>query len=150
VGRYVSDALASKGVDHLVVDYDAAAVNRARKQTSVLYGDATSDVVLGETHPEQAILAVVALPEYEMAETVVRSIRKMAPDLDIVARVHRGEHIPQMRAAGATAVIHAEFEAGAEMIRQTLDRLGFADPDVDGYLEGVRQHRYRGTTAIAE
>jgi hypothetical protein len=48
-----------------------------------------------------------------------------------------------MRAAGADAVVHAEFEAGAEMIRQTLDCLGFPDPEVDGYIDGVRQHRYR-------
>jgi hypothetical protein len=73
----------------------------------------------------------------------VRLLKRLAPDVPVVARVHRGVDIPKMRAAGADAVIHAEFEAGTEMIRQGLDRLGFPDPEVDAYIEQVRQHRYR-------
>jgi hypothetical protein len=43
-------------------------------------------------------------------------------------------------------VIHAEFEAGTEMIRQGLDRLGFVDAEVDEYINEVRLHRYREET----
>ena len=44
-------------------------------------------------------------------------------------------------------MIHAEFEAGTEMIRQSLDRLGFADSEVDSYISKVRQERYRRESA---
>lgn len=144
VGRYVSDALRAKDVPHLVVDYDANAIARLKENgVPVVYGDATSEIVLEKAGPEQAELAIVALPEAATTEMVVRCLKEIAPNLPVVARVHRGQDIPRMRAAGADAVIHAEFEAGTEMIRQGLDRLGFSDPEVDSYIEGVRQHRYR-------
>lgn len=144
VGRYVSDALRAMGVPHRVVDYDANAVERLRGAgVTVLYGDATSEVVLKQAHPEQAELAVVALPEAATTEMAVCALKRLAPHLPIVARVHRGIDIPRIREAGADAVIHAEFEAGTEMIRQGLDRLGFPDPQVDDYIEQVREIRYR-------
>jgi CPA2 family monovalent cation:H+ antiporter-2 len=144
VGRYVSDALRAMEVPHVVVDYDGSAVARlSAAGTPAVYGDATSEVVLKYAHPERAELAVVALPEAAMTEMAVRLLKRVAPELPVVARVHRGVDIPRVRAAGADAVIHAEFEAGVEMIRQGLDRLGIPDPRVDAYLEGVRQHRYR-------
>jgi len=144
VGRYVSDALRAMEVSHVIVEYDPAAVARMRAVgVPVIYGDATSDVVLAQACPEQARLAVVALPEAGMTVMAVRTLKRLAPQLQVVGRVHRGNDIPPVRAAGADAVIHAEFEAGTEMIRQTLDRIGFPDPTVDRYLEDVRQHRYR-------
>ncbi|HZO90895.1 MAG TPA: cation:proton antiporter [Chthonomonadaceae bacterium] len=144
VGRYVSDALRAKSVPHVVVDYDAEALEGVRAaQVGVIYGDASSEIVLAQTQPQHLELAVVALPEAAVTEMAVRTLRHSAPDLPVVARVHRGQDISRMRQAGAEAVIHAEFEAGTEMIRQALDRLGFADPEVDAYIEEIRQRRYR-------
>ena len=147
IGRYVSDALRAKEVAHLVVEFDGQSAARCRRNgVPVLFGDATSPTVLEAAHPQTAELAVVALPEAGMTEITVRELKAMAPNLQVVARVHRGIYIPRIRAAGADAVIHAEFEAGTEMIRQGLDRLGFGDREVDNYIEEVRQHRYRSTT----
>lgn len=144
VGRYVSEALQAKKVPHVVVEYDAESVARLRERgVPVVYGDASSATVLEQATPHCAELAIVALPEAAVTEIAVRELKQLAPDLPVVARVHRGVDIPRMRAAGADAVIHAEFEAGTEMIRQGLDRLGFPDPEVDTYIDFVRQHRYR-------
>ena len=73
---------------------------------------------------------------------LVGGLAARALRLPVAVRVHRGVDIPRMRQAGADAVIHAEFEAGMEMIRLGLDRLGFPDPEVDAYIKAVRQHRY--------
>ncbi len=110
---------------------------------TTVYGDATSATVLEQANPRAAELAIVALPEVHVTELAVRELKALAPDLPVVARVHRGEDIPLLRAAGAEAVIHGEFEAGTEMIRQSLDRLGFTTNDVEDYIDDVRQHRYR-------
>jgi predicted solute-binding protein len=48
-----------------------------------------------------------------------------------------------VRKAGADTVVHAEFEAGAEMIRQGLERLNFPLADVEQYLHRLRLRRYR-------
>jgi len=144
VGRYVSDALLARGISHAIVDFDPFAVDKRRERgVPVIYGDATSESVLAQLHPEKAELAVIALPEADATEMALRLLKRMAPKLPVVARVHRGRDIPRMRRAGADAVIQAEFEAGMEMVRQTLDRLGAPDPEVDAHIARVREHRYR-------
>jgi CPA2 family monovalent cation:H+ antiporter-2 len=127
-----------------VVDYDLSVLSALRDESvRVIYGDATSQTVLESAKPECVELIVVALPEADMTLMAIRLLREMAPDVPVIARVHRGKDIPRIRQAGADAVIHAEFEAGTEMIRQTLDRLGFPDPEVDEYILNVRLLRYR-------
>lgn len=144
VGRYVSDALRAKQIPHCVIDYDLSVLSSLRDETvRVIYGDATSQTVLESAKPDCVELTVVALPEADMTLMAIRLLREMAPDVPVIARVHRGKDIPRIRQAGADAVIHAEFEAGTEMIRQTLDRLGFPDPEVGDYIHHVRLRRYR-------
>lgn len=144
VGRYLSNALRAKGVAHAVVDFDGAAAARLRENGArLIYGDATSEAVLAQAEPHCADLAMIALSDAETTEIALRLLKRLAPDLRVVVRVRRGMDIPRMRTAGADAVVHAEFEAGTEIIRQGLDRLGFPDPEVDAYIEEVREQRYR-------
>jgi len=150
VGRYVSDALRAKGVDHRCVDIDFVAVERLRANgVPIVYGDASSREVLKKVHPEQMKLAVVALPESAMTEAAVRHLRTLAPDLPIAARVRRGIDIPRMRAAGATIVVHGEFESGAEMIRLSFEALGFDLLSIEQYIDEVRSLRYRETPEVS-
>jgi CPA2 family monovalent cation:H+ antiporter-2 len=144
VGRYVSDSLRAKSVPHVVVELDAHALERLRSLgVPTVYGDAASPTILDQTRFPEAELVIVSLPDASTTEAAVRHLRSGSKKTRIVARVHRGNDIPRVRAAGADAVVHAEFEAGTEMIRQGLDRLGFPDAEVDAYIEGVRQHKYR-------
>jgi CPA2 family monovalent cation:H+ antiporter-2 len=144
VGRYLSDALRATNVAHVVIDFDGSATARLRENGARLIdGDATSEAVLTQAKPDCAELAVIALSEAETTEIALRLLKRLAPELPVVVRVRRGVDIPRMRAAGADAVVHAEFEAGTEVIRQGLDRLGFPDPTVDAYIETVREKRYR-------
>jgi monovalent cation:H+ antiporter-2, CPA2 family len=144
VGRYVSDAMRALGIGHVVVDFDSVAIARLKENdVPVLFGDASAIDVIEQAHPHKSKLAVVALPEASLTHMAIKALRQLAPDLRIAARVRRGADIPRMREAGADVVIHGEFESGVEMIRQTLDHLGFSDDEVDTYVEEVRQHRYR-------
>jgi CPA2 family monovalent cation:H+ antiporter-2 len=144
VGRYVSDALRAKGVPQIVVDYDAYATEQRRARgIPVIYGDATSEVVLKEALQPSIKLAVVALPETEMTQMAIRLLKKLAPDLRVIARVHRGAAIPYVREAGADMVFHAEFETATGMIREGLSGLGVSDKEIETYLDEIREDRYR-------
>lgn len=145
VGRYVSNALLAQRVPHVVVDYNQTLLAPlVERGLPFLYGDASSEPVLLQTHPERAAIAIVALPEAATTERAVRTLRRLAPHLHIVARIHRGEQIPVLRAAGADGVVHGEFETGTEMIRQTLRSLGVDEGEVQGYIIQMRAERYRG------
>jgi CPA2 family monovalent cation:H+ antiporter-2 len=139
VGHAVSDALLEQGVWHVVVDYDPAAIARLRDWgMPAVYGDASSEPVLAQALSPEAEIAVVALPEAATTERAVRTLRRLAPDLRILARVHVDEEIPRLQAAGANGVVYGEFETGTEMIRETLGFLGVEATTVDRYIGALR------------
>lgn len=144
VGRYVAEALQTHNIPHLVVEFDANSAARLREGgTQVLYGDATEEAVLRHARLKSADLVILALPEATSTLLALRHIRTLSPEAKVIVRVHRGDDIPVMRAAGASQVIHGEFEAGVEVIQQTLDHLELPMETVDVYLDAIRQHRYR-------
>jgi CPA2 family monovalent cation:H+ antiporter-2 len=144
VGRHVSDALRAKGVPQVVVDYNASVVSRLRDLgVPVVYGDATSEVVLARVHPKRVELAVVALPEASMTLMAVTLLKRLRPNLPVVVRVHRGVDIPRVRKAGADAIFHAEFEAATGVIRHVLGHLHCPHEEIDTYIEEIRKFRYR-------
>jgi CPA2 family monovalent cation:H+ antiporter-2 len=144
VGRYVSDALRAKGVPHVIVDYDAVAVSRLRGVgVPVIYGDATSEIVLSKARPKSVEMAIIALPDASMTQMALSLLKRMNPELPVLVRVHRGIDIPRMRKYGADAVFHAEFEAATEMIRDALERLEQPLEEIDAYIAEIRQFRYR-------
>ena len=144
LGKHVSQALSSREIPHVVVDYDASVVARLRGAgVPVVYGDATSEVVLKAAVPASVELAVVALPEANMTPIAVRVLRRLWPCLPMVARVHHGVSIPKVRAAGATEVVHAEFEAATAIIRHGLAQLGCPVDETEEYIDQIRAVRYR-------
>jgi CPA2 family monovalent cation:H+ antiporter-2 len=144
IGEYVSHALKTHDVPHVVTEYDPARIAHLRAAgIPFVYGDASAEPVLAQTRPHRADMAIVALPEAATTERAVRLLRRLAPHIRIVARIHRGEEIPRLRAAGADGVVYAEFEAGTEMIRQALGSLGVSGGDVETYIGAIRADRYR-------
>jgi CPA2 family monovalent cation:H+ antiporter-2 len=145
VGKHVSQALSARDIPHIVVDYDADVIARLRGVgVPVVYGDATSEIVLAKATPPSVELAVVALPEAGMTPIAVGVLQRLKPDLPIIARVHHGAYIPRVRAAGADEVVHAEFEAATSIIRHGLTRLGCPEDETEAYIEEIRRVRYRG------
>lgn len=144
VGRYLSEALASMGVAHVAVDYDETAFHHPHSDNVlVLYGDASSDIVLQRAGAHKVQLAIVALPDGDAAAMVVKRLKQMEPNLPIIARVHRGKDMAKIREAGAIAVIFGEFEAASEMIRESLVRLGFDPLQVMDFLVQKRREQYK-------
>jgi CPA2 family monovalent cation:H+ antiporter-2 len=145
VGRHVSDTLLALGVPQLVVDYDKGALDHRRKRGAVaMFGDASSEDLLEQTHPETAKLSVVTLPDAGATEAAVRALQRLAPDVPILARVHHGDNLRSLRQAGADIVVHTEFEAAMRMVRDTLTVLGFPESEADAQINALRLGRYPG------
>jgi Trk K+ transport system NAD-binding subunit len=116
---------------------------RARGIKAV-FGDAAHDGVLSAADAHDARLAVVAIPESDRAEIVVRELRRMNAAMTILARSDRSEARERLMAAGATEVIQPELEAASTLIRHALKSLDLPREPVLAYLD-----RFRGAMDAA-
>lgn len=140
VGSLVSQAMREKCILHRVVEYDATRRSALLAEgIPVVYGDALSEVVLQSALGPEIELVVVALPETSMTQMAVRKLKQLAPELRLVACVHRHTDAERARQAGADDVTYAEQEVAAAIIRHGFERLGLPELEIAEYVRQLRE-----------
>lgn len=143
VGRYTADVLRRLELPSVVVERDAHRMDELKAGgLPVIFGDAASPVVLEAAGVHRARLLLVAVSAAIDVETIVRGARQLNPRLPIVARATRLGQLAVLRTLGIFEVVQPEFEAGLEMVRQTLLRFGFAAADIEQLSDAVRNEQY--------
>jgi CPA2 family monovalent cation:H+ antiporter-2 len=130
-------------IPRLEVEQDIGRVTELQRQAiPTLYGDAANSDILSQVHLKQARAVIVTLPDEAAAAIVVATARAEAPHVPILVRASTKEGVHQLFALGAQHVIYPELEGGLEMIRETLDHLGYLESDVQEYTNAVRRSHY--------
>jgi CPA2 family monovalent cation:H+ antiporter-2 len=107
-----------------------------------VYGDAAAEPVLGAAGVDRARLFIVTLPDPVGARLVIERVRRLNPDLHVVARSTSAEHLEDLGRLGVYEAVQPEFEAGLELGRQALVHLGIGAGEVQRFSDGVRRERY--------
>jgi CPA2 family monovalent cation:H+ antiporter-2 len=81
----------------------------------------------------------VTLTDVSQGEAVAVAARQISPRLDIVVRGAEEESHLRLREAGASEVVHGEFEVGMEFVRHTLHRFGVPSQEVQALLARRRR-----------
>ncbi|NJP06925.1 MAG: hypothetical protein HC837_15560 [Chloroflexaceae bacterium] len=143
IGRHIAEALAELGHPYLVIEQDWLHAEHARQQGApVIYGDASNAVILAGARLERARVAVVTAPDPGLQRLITQQIRNQCPEVPIIVRSNRVEHLPLLYKDGANDVIVPTFEGGLEMLRQTLTRLGVTVEAIQTYTDAVHCERY--------
>jgi len=144
VAQELADALERRRFRYVVVEYDVGIVRRLRARgIPVVYGDAANPQVLEHAGVDHAVLVAVLVADPTTAEAVTRYARAHGPRIDIVARAADTRDVGRLRDAGATEVVQPEFEAGVEVIRHTLGRLGVSGLELQNITAGRRTSFYQ-------
>lgn len=139
VGSAVGEALETFGIRFVVIERDPDVVRGLRsRDVPCLFGDAAQPRLLEEAGAARASLVVVALPEMDRAQLVVRGVRARSPHVPILARAHSASGRDGLREAGATEVIEPELEAAATLIRHALRQLAQPQSRILDYLTRFR------------
>jgi CPA2 family monovalent cation:H+ antiporter-2 len=143
VGSYTADVLTRLNLPSVVIELDGFAAERAREAgLAVIYGDASSAVVLEAAGIHRARLLLVTVPAAFDVESIVRRARQLDPGLRIVARAAQLAQLDTLRALGVYELVQPEFEAGLEMVRQTLAQFGVPTLEIQSFTDGVRREHY--------
>jgi len=123
VGREFARVLHEHGVPLVVIDGEDLLVDRARADgLPAILGNAVNENVLREAAPERAHMALLAIPNALEAGEIIATLRKVNPNLSIVARGHSDIEVKHLLEHGADAAVMAERELAhsfAEMVMAT-------------------------------
>ena len=123
VGREFARLLHEHGVPLVVIDDEDTLIDRARADgLPAIRGNAVNESVLREAAPERAHMALLAIPNALEAGEIIATLRRVNPELSIVARGHSDNEVKHLLAHGADAAVMAERELAhsfAEMVMAT-------------------------------
>jgi CPA2 family monovalent cation:H+ antiporter-2 len=144
VGELVGHALAQLAVPYLVVEADLDRVRRlASAGIAAVWGDAGQREVLELAHIATARAVVIAVPDESTALVATAAARQRSETVPILVRARSGGEIQTFRALGANEVVVPEYEGGLELMRQTLDALGYHTEETLHLSHAVRDIHYQ-------
>ena len=140
VGFRIAQVLKRLSVSMMIIELDQLRVDRAKNsEISVIYGDASHDVVLEAANTSAARLLIITTPEIVFAQAIVDKARKMNPSIQVVARAPGIEFLEEFKKLNISEVVIPEFEAGLEMARKALEHLYIPAAKIQHYTESLRQ-----------
>ena len=123
-GREVCRTIRDLGMASIAVDVNADNVRAAKAAGNrAVLGDITQREVLESLGCKHARLVVVSINDARATELAVRGVRKIAPDLTIIARAWYDMDQDALQASGATQVVSAENTTSAAMVEASLAAL---------------------------
>ena len=127
VGRMVADMLAEHGKPYLAVDSDVDSVRRARKSGyPVLFGDVSRAELASQLKLGTAVALVLTMDDPVLVGRVAKRVRRLLPDLPIVARARDTNHAAQLYKAGVTDAVPDTLEASLQLSEAVLVDVGLA------------------------
>lgn len=123
-GRHVAHTLKDHGLCPVVVDVNPRSRSLAEDAGLRFHlGDAAQEEILVHAGVRHICMAVVTIPDPDMARQIIRMIRGLRPDLTIVARCRYNRHLSDLTRAGASLVVDEETSVGETLSRKISEGL---------------------------
>ncbi|MDD3082939.1 MAG: cation:proton antiporter [Desulfobacterales bacterium] len=143
IGQHVAQVLQRLNLAFVIIELDFHRLEQAKAASlPVIYGDAGQEVVLKAAGIEHAALVLITVPANLVSQAIVQQVRRMNPDLDIVARAESLDLMKKLYQYGVYEVVQPEFEAGLEITRQALLHLNVPTSEIQQYTDAIRRELY--------
>lgn len=141
IGRSLAKILTLHCKRFIVIELNNETVKKLKKEKiPVIYGDATNTNILRHAGIIKSTLLVTTLPDDKSNEIVTISSRKFCNNLPIIARSRYQTNINKIYKAGASVVIHEEYETALSVISSTLGKLHYPEEEVQSVIQSIREN----------
>lgn len=124
-GQIVNRLLRSSGYETVVVDLSAEMIETmAQFGVKAFYGDAARPDLLDAAGLTDARLLVVAIDDRDKTLSIVEYVKRVRPDLHVVARAYDRPHVYDLYKAGCDDIIRETFDSAVRSGRCALEALG--------------------------
>jgi monovalent cation:H+ antiporter-2, CPA2 family len=143
VGQNVGRVLESQGFEYIALDLDPARIRAARQAGDpVLYGDSADEEMLAKAGLGAASAVVISFSDPATAIGILRSVRRLRPEVPVLVRTADDARLQELQDAGATDVVPETFEASLMLVSHVLMLLHVPVPRVARTLGDIRSSRY--------
>lgn len=144
LGQNLATFLRQLGVPYLALDLDGEVVHQARLAgETVYYGDCTRRSILAQAGLARARVLVVTINGAPLIEKVIAASRAVSPETEILVRTRDDRHMETLLGKGATEVLPETLEASLALASHLLERLDYAEADIQPLLDSIRRNGYR-------
>ncbi|MBF0256333.1 MAG: cation:proton antiporter [Gammaproteobacteria bacterium] len=144
VGHTIAVLLHANGVPFVAFDTDPKRVAQGRADGyPVLYGDITDPSLLSAIHVERASLVVISLGIPACALRSLEHLRRLCPQVPVIARAQDLETSTQLLNAGAVHAYPETIEASLRLGATALKILQVPSESIDDAIQGVRDWGYQ-------
>jgi CPA2 family monovalent cation:H+ antiporter-2 len=127
VGQTVCEMLARHNYPFIATDSDPAAVTEWRRRgREVFYGDATNEAFLRTCGVMEAAAVIVTIHTQAAIDEIIKMVRRLRPDMLVVARARDATHARHLYSIGATDAVPETIEASLQLSEAALVGLGVA------------------------
>jgi CPA2 family monovalent cation:H+ antiporter-2 len=143
VGQNVARVLESQGFEYIALDLDPARIRAARQAGDpVLFGDSADEEMLDKAGIGTASAVVISFSDPATSVGILRSVRRVRPDVPVLVRTQDDARIKELQEAGATDVVPETFEASLMLVSHVLMLLHVPVSRVVRTLGEIRNNRY--------
>jgi CPA2 family monovalent cation:H+ antiporter-2 len=143
VGAYIAQVLQRLNLDFVIIELDSRRVQSAKaNKYSVIFGDASQQVVLNAAKVLDAKLIIITTPAISVSQAIVDEVRLLNPELHIVSRAEGEDQMRLLHDHGVYEVVQPEFEASLEITRQALLHLNIPPTTIQEFTDGIRRELY--------
>ncbi|PTQ11603.1 sodium:proton exchanger [Sphingomonas oleivorans] len=127
VGRLVAQMLETHNLPYLAIDADVDTVARARQRGyKASFGDIARPGMIDRLNLGCASAVILTMDDPVQIVRIARQVRRLYPDLAIVARARDPNHAAELYRAGATDAVPETLESSLQLSEAVLVDLGVA------------------------
>ncbi|MGA1841509.1 MAG: cation:proton antiporter [bacterium] len=142
-GRNLARVLKEAGLPYQIVDLNAENVRQGKDEGHpIFFGDATRREILQRLATDCAKIAVVAISDPSATRRIVWQIKRMSPNIYLIARTRFVSEVEELYRIGADQVIPEEFETSVEIFSHVLHRYHVPRNIINLHVNTIRDSGY--------
>jgi len=144
VGQNLARVLERQSIEYIALDLDPRRVRQARQGGDpVIFGDSADAEILHAVGIDQCKVFVITFASPDVSLRILRTVRKLRPDLPVLVRTQDDTKLDELQAAGATEVVPETLEASLMLVSHLLLLLKVPLSRVVKTVDDIRSDRYR-------
>ncbi len=142
-GKNVAIAAQKACIPYIIIEINPATVRQEKiKGEPIIYGDAAQPTVLEHVGIRKAKSVVISAGDPVSTWRIIEVVKRLNPEVHIVARTHFSDKIDAFYAIGADEVISDEFECSIELFSRVLNRYMVPESEIETMCMQLRDDHY--------